>query len=49
MGVHAVLDRVAALPRGLRVITVIATVGAALAALCGVVMWMLLRPRRLRA
>jgi hypothetical protein len=43
---NAVLDRISTLPRGLMTVAVVAAAGTALVAVCGMVVWMLLSPRR---
>ena len=44
-----VLTRLAVLPRGLMTLAVVAAAATALVAVCGMVMWMILRPRQARA
>ncbi|MCA9705105.1 MAG: hypothetical protein KDK70_04545 [Myxococcales bacterium] len=44
----AVLTRLTLLPRGLMTVAVVAAAATALMAVCGVVVWMLLHPRRAR-
>ena len=46
---NAVLDRLAALPRGMMTMAVVAAAATALVAVCGLVAWMILNPRRARA
>jgi len=43
---HAVLDRIAALPQGVRTVAVLVTAGTAVLAVCGLVLWMLVARRR---
>jgi hypothetical protein len=43
---NAALDRLSALPRGLMTVAVVAAAATALVAVCGMVVWMLLSPRR---
>lgn len=43
---NGMLDRIAALPRGLMTVAVVAAAATALVAVCGMVVWMLLSPRR---
>ncbi|MCH9682651.1 MAG: hypothetical protein K0V04_14545 [Deltaproteobacteria bacterium] len=46
---HTVLARFAVLPRGLMTVAVTAAAATALVAVCGLVMWMILNPRRARS
>lgn len=46
---NGMLRRVSALPRGLMTVAVAAAAATALAAVCGMVVWMILRPRRASA
>jgi len=46
---HAVLTRLALVPRGLMTLAVVTAAAAALLTVCGLVMWMLMRPRHRRA
>lgn len=45
---HAVLTRLALVPRGLMTLAVAAAAATALVAVCGMVVWMILNPRRAR-
>lgn len=46
---NAVLHRLAVLPQGMKNLAIVAAAAAALVAVCGVVAWMILNPRRARA
>jgi hypothetical protein len=46
---NGLLQRISALPRGLMVMAVAAAAATALVAVCGMVMWMILSPRRVPA
>lgn len=46
---HAVLDRLSALPRGMMTVAVVAAAATALMAVFGLLAWMILNPRRARA
>jgi hypothetical protein len=46
---NGMLHRIAALPRGLMVMAVAAAAATALVAVCGMVVWMILSPRRVPA
>lgn len=46
---HAALTRLALVPRGLMTLAVAAAAATALIAVCGMVVWMILNPRRARA
>lgn len=46
---HAVLARLALLPRGVVTLAVVMAAATALVAVCGMVVWMILSPRRARA
>ena len=43
---NGLLQRISTLPRGLMVVAVAAAAATALVAVCGMVMWMILSPRR---
>lgn len=43
---NGLLHRIAALPRGLMAVAVVAAAATALVAVCGMVVWMILSPRR---
>ena len=45
----AVLQRLSTLPRGLMTVAVVAAAATALVAVCGMVGWMILSPRRVPA